>query len=86
MVEAWSVREENVLLLSAGVLTDGLYYREGVGEAWQQGKVGLEMQVGVVEERLWQINPLMRYGNANFDFLALLGEVLPVSICFLLSD
>ena len=41
VVEAWSVREEIVLLLSAGELTDGLYYREGVGEAWQQGKVGV---------------------------------------------
>ena len=28
----------------------------------------------------------MRHGNANFDFSALLGEVLPVLICFLLSD
>ena len=50
VVEAWSPRPENTLLLSAGLFTDGLYFREGVAEPWQRGKVGLGMRVVTVGE------------------------------------
>ena len=50
VVEAWSPRDENTLLLSAGLLTDGLYFREGVAEPWQRGKVGLGLRVVTVGE------------------------------------
>ena len=50
VVEAWSPRPENTLLLSAGLFTDGLYFREGVAEPWQRGKVGLGLRVVTVGE------------------------------------
>ncbi|MCP9237408.1 carboxypeptidase-like regulatory domain-containing protein [Lewinella sp. JB7] len=49
IVEAWSKRDKNVLLLSAGLFTRGLYHREHRGQPWRRARTGLSMTVTVWE-------------------------------------
>ncbi|WP_116108450.1 carboxypeptidase-like regulatory domain-containing protein [Lewinella sp. IMCC34191] len=50
VVEAWSDRSANQLYLSAGLLTDGLYYRERHFGVWERARAGLSICVVALGE------------------------------------
>ncbi|WP_116126253.1 hypothetical protein [Lewinella sp. IMCC34183] len=50
IVETWSRRERDVLHLSAGLLTAGLYHRESRALPWQRAKAGLSLTVTTLRE------------------------------------
>ena len=50
VVEAWSDKPANQLFLSAGLLTEGLYFRDRPFGAWEQANAGLSLQIVTLRE------------------------------------
>ena len=50
VIETWSRGEQDVLHLSAGLLTAGLYHRESKALSWQRAKAGLSLTVATLRE------------------------------------